>query len=312
MKPYQRAYIEITNVCNLQCDFCPEVERPAKRMSVPLFTRVVDEAKNLVDEVTFHVMGEPLAHPDFAKFVDVCATRSVPVHLTTNGTLLEHGGGDSRRRSDILLHPIFRQVNISLQSFPANTRRSAVEREAGFAKYLRSVFDFTRRALVERPELYLNYRLWNIGSTEASFGGNAKFLNPICEEFDVDVRDIWQQMGQDDKKGFRKSWRIAGRLYLHFDSRFEWPNLQRAILHTTGHCHALRSHFAVLSDGVVVPCCLDKEAGIALGQLSEKSSPGELSRILASDRARRLRSGFDRGELCESLCQRCSFITRFS
>ncbi len=312
MKPYQRAYIEITNVCNLQCDFCPEVERPARRMSLPLFERAILEVQNLVDEVTFHVMGEPLAHPEFSKFVDVCAQQAMPIHLTTNGTLLEHAGADGKPRAEVLLNPIFRQINFSLQSFPSNTRRSAEDRAAQFESYLQHIFQFTQRALIERPDLYINFRLWNLGTDEADRDGNRKFLDPICREFDCDLRGGPAEGVGRANVGFRKSYRVKGRLYVHFDSRFEWPSLERAVLQTKGHCHALRSHFGILSDGTVVPCCLDKEAGIALGRINENCLPGELARLLANDRARRLREGFDRGELCEPLCQRCSFISRFS
>ena len=302
---FQRAYIEISNICNLQCDFCPEVERPAERMSLALFTRVIDESKDFVDEVTFHVMGEPLAHPEFEKFVEICATRAVPIHLTTNGTLLDHSGANDRSRADVLLHPIFRQINFSLQSFPANTRQTSEKRNTGFDTYMKRIFHFTRHALEQRPDLYINYRLWNIGSAEASADENRKFLDPIHEEFGFQLKSAVDVRS-------RKSHRILGRLYLHFDSRFEWPNLERPRLQSEGHCHALNTHFSVLSDGTVVPCCLDKEAGIPLGRINVDSPIGELARIIGNDRARRLRDGFDRGKIHEELCRRCSFISRFN
>ncbi len=301
---FQRAYIEISNICNLQCDFCPEVERPAERMSLALFNRVIDESKDLVDEVTFHVMGEPLAHPEFEKFVEICAARAVPIHLTTNGTLLDYGLAHGHSRADVLLHPIIRQINFSLQSFPANTRQTPDKRDAGFDNYMKRIFSFSRLAFDRRPDLYINYRLWNIGSAEATADGNRKFLDPIRDEFKF-------QPPREIDVGTRKSYRILGRLYLHFDSRFEWPNLERPRLQSEGHCHALRTHFSILADGTVVPCCLDKEAGIPLGKIGIDSPDGELMRILSNDRARRLRDGFDRGKLHEELCRRCSFISRF-
>ncbi len=301
---FQRAYIEISNVCNLQCDFCPEVERPAQRMTPALFQRAIEESKGLVDEVTFHVMGEPLAHPEFETFVEMCAKKSVPVQLTTNGTLLDHGTNGGRSRADILLHPIFRQINFSLQSFPANIRQSLEKRNAGFDSYLQRIFRFTRIALDRRPDLYINFRIWNIGSDEASIEHNEQFLKPIREEFGFELASP-----VDVRK--RKSYRVQGRLYVHFDSRFEWPNLERARIQTEGKCHALKTHFSILSDGTIVPCCLDKEAGIPLGRLQADSPSGELAKILANDRARRLRDGFDRGQLHEELCERCSFISRF-
>jgi hypothetical protein len=311
-KRFERVYIEITNVCNLQCHFCPEVDRPAKRMALPLFQTVIEQVRDHVDEVTLHVMGEPLAHPEFVEFVNECSARQVPIQLTTNGTLLAYRQGGGPSRAEILLNPIFRQINFSLQSFPANTRQTETARAAGFDEYMKEIFRFTRRAMRERSDLYINYRLWNLGSAEASINQNQKFLQPIQSEFGYELKSpVAVGLPQTRGSGFRKSWRIAGRLYLHFDSRFEWPNLQRSVLHTEGTCHALRSHCAILSDGAVVPCCLDKEAGIHLGRLSEDAAPGAFLAIVNSERARRIRAGFDRGELCEGLCQRCGFISRF-
>ena len=87
-KPYEKVYVEIGNVCNLQCDFCPPVERGAGRMERGLFESVIAQAAPLAGRACLHLMGEPLAHPQFAELVDVCAAHGLPVEIATNGTLL--------------------------------------------------------------------------------------------------------------------------------------------------------------------------------------------------------------------------------
>ena len=168
-------------------------------------------------------------------------------------------------------------------------------------KYLQRIFSFTDRALAERPELYLNYRLWNLNDPLGSQTPNTEMLASICERFDfkapteLDVRQ-------------KKSIKIKDRLYLHFDTEFIWPSLDLPVLGTSGTCYGLSSHFGILADGTVVPCCLDKEAAIPLGSAADDT----IENILASSRTQAILRGFKQRQLVEKLCQRCQYIERFS
>ena len=108
--------------------------------------------------------------------------------------------------------------------------------------------------------------------------------------------------------GSIKSKKIWNRLSLHFDSRFEWPSLDTPLVGDKGTCHGLKGHIGILADGTVVPCCLDKEGQIPLGNCLTQS----LGSILMSERAVNMRKGFDNGVLVEELCRHCSYIKRFS
>jgi radical SAM protein with 4Fe4S-binding SPASM domain len=286
-KRFQKAYVEISNVCNLQCDFCPEVVRDKDIMGRELFERVIGEVAPLAEQVCFHLMGEPLTHPHFTDYVALCAERSLPVNITTNGTLL------NEPRIAALLNPIVRQVNFSVHSFASNFPGQDI------APYLEKILDFTRRALVERPDLYINYRLWNLaGADEAKNAGiiaRVEHAFGVALDKSVDVR-------------WRKGRHVVGRLYLHFDTRFDWPNPSAPLQSDRGTCRALTSHVGILSDGTVVPCCLDKEGVIVLGDIKRKT----LTAILAEERAEAMRRGFQEGRLVEDLCRRCTFISRFN
>src|SRR5207253_9901083 len=84
-KRFKKVYIEISNVCNLQCTFCPEVQRGKKFMGPELFRKVAAAVAPLTEAVCFHLMGEPLLHPRFEEYVGFCGLLGLPVHLTTNG-----------------------------------------------------------------------------------------------------------------------------------------------------------------------------------------------------------------------------------
>lgn len=288
MKRFKKIYIEIGNICNLQCSFCPEVDREKKRLNLEQFTKILESAIPLAERICLHVMGEPLAHPLFGEFVLIAEKKNAPLEITTNGTLL------NPENIAALINPAIKQVNFSLQSFFDNFP------EANPNSYLKNIFTFTQKALTEYPDLYINYRLWNLAADARKDLLNENLLKKMEEEFSVSInRNIDSRL--------TKSKKIKGRLYLHYDSRFEWPNPNKNILRTTGTCHGMRSHVAIHANGTVVPCCLDKEANIPLGN----ALVNPLNEIVNNERAVKIRQGFENGILVEDLCQRCTFATRF-
>ena len=287
-KRFQRVYIEVGNICNLQCGFCPEVEREKKQMGLELFERALKQVAPLTEQVTFHLMGDPLLHPHLPELVDLAEQHNVRVFLVTNGVLLRE------KQAELLLSPAFAQVNFSLHSFADNFPGRDP------SDYLEKIFSFTESALQRRPDLYLNYRLWNLNDPRGSATDNRQMLQRIEQRFaitapsDVDIRQ-------------KKSFRIRGRLYFHFDTEFIWPSLDLPVIGQHGRCHGLSSHFGILADGTVVPCCLDKEGKIPLGNIQSQ----EILDILDSPRAQAILTGFKQRKLVEGLCQRCQYIERF-
>lgn len=288
-KRFHKVHIEISNICNLQCSFCPAVIRDNKMMDLDLFQQVVEQIAPLTELVCLHLMGDPLVHPRLTEMVEICDQHEANIFLVTNGVLVRP------EKFDLLLHPRFYQINFSLHSFFDNFP------EKDPSNYLERIFSFTDRALSERPELYLNYRLWNLNDAMGSQTPNKEMLDRICERYDfVAPTDL------DIRK--QKSVRIKDRLYLHFDTEFIWPSLDLPVLGTQGRCYGLKSHFGVLADGTVVPCCLDKEAAIVLGNAVDTP----IIDILDSDKAKSILHGFQQRKLVEDLCQRCQYIERFN
>lgn len=287
-KRFHKINIEISNVCNLQCSFCPEVIRSKKIMDLDLFAKIIEQAAPLTEQVCFHLMGDPLVHPQLEEMVHLCERADVKIFLVTNGLLLRE------KQAELLLNPAFRQVNFSLHSFPDNFP------DKDPSLYLEKIFKFTESAFEKRPDLYINYRLWNL---DAPNGKNEKNLNLLRK---IEAHFNWQAPTTVDVRE-NKSLKIINRLYMHFDTEFTWPALDLPILGTKGTCYGLDSHFGILADGTVVPCCLDKEAAIPLGNANNQT----LEEILASPRAIAMINGFRNRKLIEDLCQRCQYIERF-
>jgi len=287
-KKFQKVNIEISNICNLQCTFCPEVIRTKSLMSVDLFREVIEQVAPLTRQVALHLMGEPLVHPKLAELVEICHAHGVRIFFVSNGVLLKD------KDIELLLHPAFRQVNFSLHSFDNNFPG----KDPG--EYLEKIFSFTESAFERSPQLFINYRLWNLNDAKGSQTNNLDLLSRIEARFGVHIpRELDTRLN--------KSFPIKERLYLHFDTEFIWPGSDLPILGDTGTCYGLSSHFGVLVDGTVVPCCLDKEGVIALGKIPDEP----IAQILAGPRARAMVAGFKKNQLVEELCRRCQYIERF-
>lgn len=288
VKQFKQVYVEITNRCNMACSFCPRTGRPPADMEPALFARIMEELKPLTDKVYLHVMGEPLMHPEFPHLIDTCASLRMPVAITTNGSLLHTDSAMS------LLDPVVQRVNISLDALFQNSMHLLDE------GMFERIVSFTRQAFDKRPDLYIHYRLWNLGdfSEGLESDSNSRICRLIEEAFGITISSQGHSSG-------RKSRCLLNRLYLHVDTLFSWPGAGPP--NTSGFCHALSSQFAILADGTVVPCCLDHEGVTALGNCRDTS----LTSILDSPRAEAMLKGFHERRLVEPLCQRCTFISRF-
>ncbi len=257
-------------------------------MSVEDFAAILAQVGPMAEQVCLHLMGEPLLHPHLQEIVSICETQGVKIFLVSNGVLLKE------KSMAILLRSPFRQVNFSLHSFKDNFG------DKDPSAYLRKIFTFTERAFIERPDLYINYRLWNLADPRGTSTSNRRMLSTIEETYGAAIAD------KVDVRS-KKSFRIKNRLYLHFDTEFVWPSMDLPEQGSKGRCYGLSSHFGILVDGTVVPCCLDKEALMPLGNIKQQP----IAEILNGSRAQSILKGFKNGKLLEPLCRRCTYIERF-
>jgi radical SAM protein with 4Fe4S-binding SPASM domain len=289
LKTFKKVYIEITSVCNLACTFCPPTERKANFIKLDDFNKTLDQIKPHTKHIYLHVKGEPLLHPRIDELLDASHAKGFKVNITTNGTLIQ------KNREKLLGKPALRQMNFSLHSFDGHI--GSTDREA----YLRQIFSFVRE--VVEHNVIISFRLWNLtpdNITNAQRNRNRETLALLEKEFGLDYRI-------EEKVVPGSGVKIADRIYLNQDHEFQWPSLQAPEDDGVGFCHALRSQAAVLVDGTVVPCCLDGEGVINLGNVHAKP----FSEIIEGDRANRLVDGFSRRTAVEDMCRRCGYRQRF-
>jgi radical SAM protein with 4Fe4S-binding SPASM domain len=258
-------------------------------MSVPFFEAVLIQLQEYTRDIALHVMGDPMVLSNLDDYLDVAHRLGFSVMITTSGFYL-----DELRRA-MLFHPCIKQVNISLNSFNKNS----VSRS--FESYMENILAFCDEKLNQPREFFINLRLWNLDEACSEVAFNEQLFALLEKHFAREAGFI-----HDSISGERQSLRVASKILLHFDRYFKWPSLNNEIS-GDGYCHGLSKQIAILADGRVVPCCLDGEGVIELGNLHVTN----LGKILTSQRACTILIGFKDGYAVEELCQKCSYKERF-
>lgn len=273
---YSRVYVEITNICNRNCSFCPGTMRKPRRMTLEEFTQIAEKLQGVTRYIYYHLMGEPLTHPLLPEMIRVANARGFRSAITTNGTLLPQRGAE-------LIDAGVYKVNISVHSFEQGSLDA-------YLSYLNGCMDFAEQA--SKAGVLVILRLWNNGVDE---GRNVDIVERLKARFPEPWH--WGSRGA----------RIHDKLHLEYGDRFRWPDMTAEDQGDQVFCYGLKDHFGVLCDGSVVPCCLDHEGDITLGNLFTQDA----EEILHSPRAEAMRKGFACRHATEELCQRCGYARRF-
>lgn len=273
---YSKVYVEITNICNMSCSFCHGHKRESRRMSKDEFSFILSALKDKTKYIYYHLMGEPLTHPQLHEFIKMAGERGFKSVVTTNGTLL-------KKRGDELLSVGLYKVNLSVHSFEGGNNDDHL-------KYIRELAEFAEKA-AQRGTIVV-FRMWNNGF---DCGRNETTFNLL--------KELIQGEWAENTRGIR----IRDKIHIEWGERFEWPDSEAEIKGDKFFCYGLKDHFGILSDGTVVPCCLDSDGIINLGNVFTES----LDTILNSDRAKAIADGFAKGETSEDLCKRCGYAQRF-
>lgn len=253
-------------------------------MTAEEFELICQKVKGKTKQLFFHVMGEPLFHPELGTFLDIAGRYGFKTCITTNGTLIK------LKEEELLSHADeIHRISISLHSIEGNGAENAL------GKYLETVIDFAKRA--SEKGIYVVLRLWNLDSAEKD-GKNDEndFIEAVLKrEFPEEWQKRWS------------GYRMAKGVFLEYAGIFTWPSESEAEEREEGFCHGLTDQIAILADGTVVPCCLDSEGVIDLGNIFRD----DIDTILSSERAVRMREGFAEGKMTEELCRRCTYARRF-
>lgn len=270
IKKFRKVHIEITNICNLKCSFCPPKIKPNATMNLEKFDELNCELKSYTKELAYHIVGDPLVLSNLNDYLNISKKHGLKVNITTTANNI------NKKHYEALSNTILKQINFSINSYNANSHKKSLN------EYLQAIIDFIKYAQSINHEYFINLRIWNLDDTKSAKEFNKKVFDKINSEFEsnIDIDDVY--------KNRPKNIRIARKIFFNFDDYFKWPSLDENVISTKGFCYGLDSHFGILSSGEVVPCCLDQNAVINLGNINSS----KLDDILKSKRVLDIQKGF--------------------
>ena len=274
---FKRIYIEITNYCNMNCKFCPKTNRRLQYMEIQDFKNIIEKIKDYTNTIYLHVKGEPLLHANLKEILEIAKQSNLDVVITTNGTML-------KEKQEILENAkSIRQINISVHSFEQNIKKQN--------NYLDDVLN-TVKNITDKNDIYISYRFWNMHNEDIT--KNEEQIQQICKSYNIESYDELKT---------NNYLKLKEKQYINIDNVFEWPNLNNKECSEYGYCYGLIDQLAILVDGTVVPCCLDQDGIINLGNILEES----LEDILNKEKTKEIIKGFKENKLHEELCKKCTF-----
>jgi len=276
---FKKIYIEITNICNLKCKFCPETNRKKEFMNLENFEEIIKKVHKHTNLVCLHVKGEPLLYPDLEEILKILEKYNLKANITTNGTLIKEKLDILRSSNSV------RQINFSIHSIIENNKLDK--------HYLQDIF----KSVDELENIIVSYRLWNLENIKEN-----DINNEIIEEIEkyYNIQNLKQELMRNE------FFKVKEKVFINQDTEFVWPNLNNDNIIEEGRCLALKEQIAILVDGTIVPCCLDNNGDIPLGNILEEN----LEKILNKPKTITIKRNFENGIISCRLCKTCGFLKR--
>lgn len=261
---YKKIYLEITNFCNLDCPFCIKNNREKKFITIHDYKIILNKIKKYTNYLYFHISGEPLMHPNINELINI-GSKDFKINITTNGYLI----------NKIKDNHNIRQINISLHSFDLKYKLDLEEYINNICNVIDSIHEYT----------YFSLRFWT------SNKNTNNILNLLEQRYNKKI---------ELKNGFE----IIKNVFISINEEFIWPSLKNDFINSKGTCYALKDHIGILVNGDIVPCCLDANGIIKLGNIYND----DINDIINSKRYQNMLEGFKNSIKVEELCKKCNFL----
>lgn len=290
----KKIYIELSDICHLACSFCPAPKGVRGVMSLEAFAHALDSALMLTKRIALHILGDPCALPNLANYLTLAHSKGAEIELVTSGAFFH------KHRPQTLLSPPVYQLSISLEAGIDNAIANYATKLAPLLAYH-----------LQHPSCFLNLRV-----QDSSLYQNPQALCTLLRQIlpesiftpthhthhqkfchALSRNDIYTLF---DEKGRIRLWSKA---FLIIKPHFTWAGFA-TMPQKHKSCHALKEQIGILSDGTIVPCCMDTQGAINLGNITTTS----LQEALHSPRAVAMKNGFKTQRAVESLCQHCGFV----
>jgi radical SAM protein with 4Fe4S-binding SPASM domain len=287
--------IEPTTACNLRCPECPSGLRAFSRetgnLKADFFRKTIDELHKQLIFLIFYFQGEPYINPRFLEMVAYAHRKKIYTITSTNGHFLDDE--NARKTVESGLDRLIISVDGTTQETYAQYR---------IGGNLETVLEGARNVVRWKKTLKSSTPLIIF-----------QFLVVRPNEHQIDeIHRLAREIGVDEVK--LKSAQVYD--YQHGNPLI--PSLDRyaryrqtasgdwVVKHAlTPHCWKLWHSCVITWDGVVVPCCFDKDAQYRLGDL-KTSAFRSLWHSPAYDAFRRsILLGRDQIDICQNCTEGC-------
>ena len=275
---FKKVYIEITNICNLNCSFCIKDNRMKKEMSIDEFETVLKKIDKYTDYIYLHVKGEPLIHNKLDEILSLTNKYKKYVNITTNGVLLKNKINILKKYNNI------RQINISLHS------------ENNKDNYIDDILD----AVDELKTIFIVYRFWTLKDNKLD-NKMLEYLSKIKEKYNIN-NELYNEIINGNNL------KISNNIYINKDKEFEWPDISNNYYNENGFCYGLKNQIGVLVDGTITICCLDSFGVSNLGNIFND----DIEIIMNSEKVKNIIKGFNNRKVYLDICKHCSYKERFN
>ena len=274
---FKKIYIEITNVCNLNCSFCIKDNRIKKNMSIDEFENILRQIDKYTDYIYLHVKGEPLIHNNLDEILSLTNKYNKYVNITTNGVFLKEKVNILKKYNNI------RQINISLHS------------ENNKINYIEDIME----AVDNLKNIFIVYRFWTLKDNKLD-NKMLKYLEIIREKYNID-NSTYEEIING------KNIKIKNNVYINKDKEFEWPDINNNYYNEYGFCYGLKNQIGILVDGTITICCLDSFGVSNLGNIFKDG----MDNVIDSDKVKKIIKGFNDRKVYLDICKHCSYKERF-
>lgn len=275
---FKKVYIEITNVCNLNCSFCIKDNRKKREMSIDEFETILKKIDKYTNYIYLHVKGEPLIHNNLDKILSLANKYNKYVNITTNGVFLKEKVDILKKYNNI------RQINISLHS------------ENNKTNYIEDIME----AVDELKNIFVVYRFWTLKDNKLD-NRMIKYLEKLKDKYNIDNENYNEIINGSNIK-------IGNNIYISKDKEFEWPNVNNNYCNEYGFCYGLKNQIGILVDGTITICCLDSFGISNLGNIFND----DMDSIITSDKVKKIIKGFNDRKVYLDICKHCSYKERFN
>ena len=287
--------IEPTTACNLRCPECPSglrsFSRPTGNLKEDFFRKTIDELYKEVFYLTFYFQGEPYINPDFLDMVKYAQSKGIYTSTSTNAHFLNEE--NARKTVESGLDRLIISIDGTTQETYEAYRKAG--KLSNVIQGTKNILKWKKELKSKKPEVIFQFLVVKPNEHQIPE------LYKLAKELGVDKVKLKTAQMYDFENGNPLIPSIGrySRYAQQPDGTYKIKNLLK------NECWKLWHSCVITWDGIVVPCCFDKDAEHKMGDLKEGSFKEIWRGAAYSAFRKQLLKGRDQIDICTNCTEGC-------